>query len=121
MHDACLLQIIMQKQTQGLGFEREPWDSSHVGPLLLRVLMDGSELPLPSRTYKRKCSWKTGFLLSGTVFVFCLHFESASGTIDIFTEKNKQRVTTVKASTSTELPALPLQWQGTGTATFMDG
>lgn len=124
MHDACLLWIIMQKQTRGLGFERVPRDSGHVGPSLPSVntvLMDGSELPLPCHTHKRKCSWKTGFLLSGTVFVFCLHFQSASGMIDIFTEENKQHVSTLKASTGTQLPALPLQWQETGTATFMDG
>jgi len=124
MHDACLLQIIMQKRTRGLGFERVPQDSGHVGPPPLSVttlLTDGSELPLPWHTHKRKCSWKTGFLLSGTVFVFCLHFQSASGTIDIFTEENKQRVSTLKASTGTRLPALPLPWQETSTATFMDG
>lgn len=114
----------MQKQTWGLGLEGVPWDSSHVGPPLLSVktvLMDGSELPLPCHTHKRKRSWKTGFLLSGTVFVFCLHFQSASGTIDIFTEENKQSVSTLKASTGTQLPALLLQWQVTSTATFMDG
>lgn len=95
-----------------------------MGPPLLSVntaLTDGSELPLPCHTHKRKCSWKTGFLLSGTVFVFCLHFQSASGTIDIFTEENKQRVSTLRASTGSQLPALPPRWQETGTATFMDG
>lgn len=59
------------------------------------ALTDGSEPPLPCHTHKRKCSWKTGFLLSGTVFVFCLHFQSASGTIDVFTEENRQRVSTL--------------------------
>lgn len=65
---------------------REPRDSRHGVPAALcdTALGDGPELPLPCRTHNTKCSWNTGFLLSGTVFVFCLHFQSASGTMDIF-------------------------------------
>lgn len=82
------------KANVGSRLQEVPWDSSHAGAPLLSAnaaLTNGSELPLPCHTHKRKCSWKTGFLLSGTVFVFCLHLQSASGTIDILTEQNKQR------------------------------
>lgn len=87
MHDACLLQIIMQKQTQLLGIARVPRTAATWVPhrSVGTELSNDPGLPLPRHTHKRKCSWKMGFLLSGTVFVFCLHFQSASGTIDIFT------------------------------------
>lgn len=87
----------------GFSFKRVPQDNSHV-VLHMNTVMDGPELPLPSHTHKRKCSWKTGFLLSGTVFVFCLLLQPASGTMDIFGEGNKQRVSAPKASPGTAQP-----------------
>lgn len=74
---------------------REPWDSRHEVPTALcdTVLRSGPELPLPCHTHNTKCSWNTGFLLSGTVFVFCLHFQSASGTMDIFGRKTSSVLT----------------------------
>lgn len=113
MHDACLLQTIMQKQTQRLGVARVPRTAATRVPhhSVGTELGDEPELPLPRHTHKRKCSWKTGFLLSGTVFVFCLHFQSASGTIDIFMQGNKQHISHLKAST--RLAALLLRWQET--------
>lgn len=41
-------------------------------------------------THKRKCSWKTGLLLSGTVLVFCLHFRPVSGTTDTFVWRDRE-------------------------------
>lgn len=72
-------------------------------------LRGGPELPLPCHTHNTKCSWNTGFLLSGTVFVFCLHFQSASGTMDIFGRKTSVVLTLPKHCRGWRL-ARPLVW-----------